>query len=922
VSNSHTKSLDFPRVSRSFFNGRRCNPSNLIFVKQHFYDFPTVLLSNITGALSNKLPEISEISKLNDTNIICLTESWCNTDIPDDAIGISNYSFYRRDRQDGRAGGGLICYINENIPVVKLWSELNEIDLETLFITIRPKRLPRGISSITVGVVYHPPKCDDWNMTTHLINCVDKIRQQYPHTRFIICGDFNHMKDSFFKQTCQFQQIVKHPTHGNSKIDLFYTDLTDYYNEPVHEPGIGLSKHQTIIIKSNNRCVEKPKIVFVEKRKQTKQNKSNLILELSQVSWVDLFKTDSCKQKFEIFMDVINRKMNEHLPVVKTQVNNNDMPWVTDRFRYFIKRRQFHFKSGNDTLYRFYRNKVNRERKRLKQQFVNTTLSTLKGKSSKNWWDLIKSITGKNTKVNHLQRLANSLFDGDIQKLSNEINLSFQNVSSHLAPLHSCHATDFIVPNEYIISVEEVEKQLSKINIKKSPGPDGIPSWLLKEACHELAAPICAIWNASLSQSYIPFEWKSANTCPLPKVSHPVSFEKDLRPISLTPILSKGLEYHTRNWLMNIFKPHIDDYQYGSLKECSTIFALAQLIHEWLLSSESKQPITRILLLDFKKAFDLVDHNIIVDKIAAIDTPPFLSNWLKSFLSDRKQRVKIGSTTSSWANLNAGVPQGTLLGPILFLLHINDLNTVCPSVKYVDDTTIWESCTHNIGNSKIQISANQVTDWCQKNNMQINCDKTKEMIIYFGKKEINLPNITMNGKHLERVDNTKLLGIVINNKLTWDDHVNYMCTKVSKRIYFIRLLKRAGVMPNDILLVYFSIIRSVLEYGSEIWHPGLNKMQTRKLEYIQKRVVKIIFPDLPYYEAIKKHDIPLLEDRREEICKRFFLSISKPENKLHKFLPTKCNISHLRSNRKFNLPKVKTDRLKHSPIFYGVFNFQ
>ena len=509
-----------------------------------------------------------------------------------------------------------------------------------------------------------------------------------------------------------------------------------------------------------------------------------------------------------------------------------------------------------------------------------------------------------------------------MQKLSEEINNSFQRVSSHLKPLDYIENHKFDIPSKYIITVEEVEKQLSKINLKKSPGPDGLPSWLLREACHHLAAPVCAIWNASLRQSFVPNVWKSANTCPLPKVSPPTSFDKDLRPISLTPILSKGLEYHTRNWLMDVFKPHIDEYQYRSLKNCSTTFALAQLVHEWLLSSESSQPITRILLLDFKKAFDLVDHHIISDKLTEIDTPPFLTQWLRSFLCGRQQRVKIGNIVSPWADMNAGVPQGTLLGPVLFLLHINNLQTVCPSVKYVDDTTLWESIAPDMNNSKLQTAANQVTNWCTNNNMQINCDKTKEMIIYFGKKVINIPDKTMNGKQLERVEKSKLLGIIINNKLTWDDHVNYICAKVSKRIYFIRLLKRAGIAHDDIVLVFFSIIRSVLEYGAEVWHPGLNKKQTEKIEYIQKRVMKIIFPSLSYNEVIEKHNIPLLAERREDICKRFFISISKPDHKLHKFLPKKCNLSHLRSKRAFHLPQVKTNRLKNSPIFYGVFKFQ
>ena len=180
-----------------------------------------------------------------------------------------------------------------------------------MFVTIRPKRLPRGVTNITIGVVYHPPKSDDWIMTEHLINAVDLIRQTFPNTGFIICGDFNHMKDSYFKQTCQFHQIVKNPTHVNSKIDLYYTNIKEYYNEPVHEPGIGLSKHQTIMLISNNKLKEKPEKVFIEKRKVTHKNKLNLLSEISQNSWLELFKTDSCKEKFECFMNTLNDKIDE-----------------------------------------------------------------------------------------------------------------------------------------------------------------------------------------------------------------------------------------------------------------------------------------------------------------------------------------------------------------------------------------------------------------------------------------------------------------------------------------------------------------------------------------------------------------------------------------------------------------------------------
>jgi hypothetical protein len=559
----------------------------------------------------------------------------------------------------------------------------------------------------------------------------------------------------------------------------------------------------------------------------------------------------------------------------------------------------------------------------MRKQLKSNTMTSLKNSNPKNWWQKIKSLCGSNTKCENLQSIAHSLFDGDVNSLAETINDHFREVSSHLSPLPSVNNLEIQdIPDEFIISVQSVEKRLKNINVSKAPGPDDIPSWILKDLHFELAPPICALWNSSFRDSYVPQIWKSANTIPLPKTSPVLNIQKDLRPISLTPILCKGIEFYARDWFMNIFKSQIDEFQYGSQSECSTVIALVQLFHNWLLNLDSGKNIIRILLVDFSKAFDLVDHNILIDKVSKTGVPDFLVTWLRSFLCGRQQRVKIGNTFSKWVPLNAGVPQGTLLGPSTFLLHINDLETDCHSVKYVDDTTIWEMCDKRGENSNIQKAANQTYDWCQRNNMRLNTDKTKEMLMDFSKKPFNIEPICMNGNNIERVRSSKLLGVIINNTLTWNDHVEYICSKASKRLYFLRLLKRANIPPLDIVHVYCSTIRSLLEYACEVWHPGLSKQQCSKIEMIQKRAFKIAFPEFSYNDALLKSNIQTLNDRRRDRCETFFKNISNPTHKLHNLLPKQTNITHLRSNRKFTLPRVKTNRLKNSPIFYGVFNFQ
>jgi hypothetical protein len=550
-------------------------------------------------------------------------------------------------------------------------------------------------------------------------------------------------------------------------------------------------------------------------------------------------------------------------------------------------------------------------------------MQNLKSSNPKNWWQKIKSLTGQHKKGDNLESLAQSTCDGDKMVLANTINEFFKNVSSHLSPLSTPnYPCNYDVPDEYIITVDSVEERLRKINVTKAAGPDDIPSWLLKDLYQELAPPVCSIWNSSFRNSYVPHIWKSANTCPLPKKTPPLDLQKDLRPISLTPILSKGIEFYARDWFMYFFKNHIDTFQYGSQSESSTVIALVQLLHSWLIDLDSGKNIIRILLIDFSKAFDLVDHTILMNKILKLDIPDFLSSWLYSFLCDRRQRVKIGNTFSEWTDINAGVPQGTLLGPSTFLLHINDLQTECHAVKYVDDTTIWETCDKRGQNSRIQNAANQTYEWCQSNNMKINTDKTKEMLINFSKKPFPINSITMNENEIERVRKSKLLGIIINDTLTWGDHIDYICGKAAKRLYFLRLLKRANIPPMDIIHVYYSTIRSLLEYACEVWHPGITKQQSEKLELIQKRALKIAFPNLSYNDILKQTKAHTLHDRRDDRCRTFFNAILNKKHRLHNLLPPKNNMQHLRSKRQYTLPKVKTERLKRSPIFYGVFNYQ
>ncbi len=374
---------------------------------------------------------------------------------------------------------------------------------------------------------------------------------------------------------------------------------------------------------------------------------------------------------------------------------------------------------------------------------------------------------------------------------------------------------------------------------------------------------------------------------------------------------------------MEFLEEILDDHQFGSRKGYSTVHALVELHHQWLEAVETTGSVVRVLMLDFRKAFDRVDHHILLTKLANLGLPDFLLKWMTSFLCERQQRVKIGQVTSTWRTINAGVPQGTLLGPPCFLLHINDLQTCCNMCKYVDDSSLWEVCDRSGSDSKIQQAANEAIQWSNDNNMQLNYDKTHEMIIYFGRKPHNLAPITMGGKSISQANVSKLLGVMLSNDLGWEAHVEYICSKSSRRIYFLRLLKRGGATPVEIRDTYVAIIRSVLEYACEVWHTGLGKLQSDSIEDIQKRALKIAYPQVSYSKALEESGLDTLRQRREDICKAFFTAMQNEQHVLHHLMPQPRKVRKLRNSIKYELPKLHTKRFKvGSLINYGLFNFQ
>lgn len=468
------------------------------------------------------------------------------------------------------------------------------------------------------------------------------------------------------------------------------------------------------------------------------------------------------------------------------------------------------------------------------------------------------------------------------------------------------------------VSEIRVLNYLLKPNVNKACGPDEIPNWFLKEYADIIAPTITEIINASFKEQLVPKIWKQANVTPIPKKKPIKDITKDLRPLSLTSCISKIAEdFVVNDYLRPAVLKVIDKNQFGAIPNSSTTQALISMVHNWLEATDGSGATIRTFMFDYRKAFDLIDYNILLEKICQLDLPHSIINWLIDFLTNRFQRVKLSASCfSEWGPVPLGIPQGTKVGPYLFLIMINDLNlSDTPLWKFVDDTTASEIVKKGQV-SNAQSIVDKVILWSKMNRVQLNSDKCKEIRISFSKQKLNFQPVVVDGKPLKVEEQAKLLGITFNSKLTWNPHIEDTVKKASKRLFFLIQLKRSKVSTTDLVLFYMTCIRSVIDYAVPVFHHALPKYLMEELERIQKRAMAIIYPQFNYNDALSKANISTVKEHFNQICSRLFQEITNnSEHNLYNFLPKNYKPKYnIRKVRKFNIQKIKTERFGNSFI--------
>lgn len=478
-------------------------------------------------------------------------------------------------------------------------------------------------------------------------------------------------------------------------------------------------------------------------------------------------------------------------------------------------------------------------------------------------------------------------------------------------------------------NIEEVEQIIQSIDSKKATGLDGIPIRLIKECPKVVYKKLVELFNRSVDSGIFPDDLKLAKVTPIYNEANGREDLNNYRPISVVPAVAKIFEKIVFNQLYAYLSLNklLSENQSGFRPYHSTTTALLDATNEWLTNMDAGWT-NCVTLLDFTKAFDTVNHSILLRKLSYYGIADISVKWFESYLANRKQRCSINNTLSTKKNISIGIPQGSILGPLLFILYINDLPN---SVKfsnvrmYADDTSLTtrgESQKSLISQANYDISG--ISNWLKANKLSLNATKTEHMFIASDDKLKQISSkahVYIDGKQIKRVSSSKSLGVVIDERLSWADHVDYMTKKISSGLSGLRRVR--DHIPQEIAIaIYKSLITPWFDYCDVVWD-NLPKTSAERIQKLQNRAARIITRsgyDVRSKDILENLGWENLKTRRikHKATVMFKTMNALAPQSLRKLFKTNENTYHLRGRENnLLLPKPKTNYLKKAFSYEG-----
>lgn len=425
------------------------------------------------------------------------------------------------------------------------------------------------------------------------------------------------------------------------------------------------------------------------------------------------------------------------------------------------------------------------------------------------------------------------------------------------------------------ISETGILNMLLNLDIKKSCGPDNIPNTFLKRYAEWTSKYLHVLFTRSLCEGQVPSDWRTATVKPLHKAGKKQCIQ-NYRPISLTSTVCKLLEHIIHNHISEFLEKYniLTKHQHGFRKGYSTNTQLVLTVHDFAKAINNGKQIDAVFM-DFSKAFDKVCHKKLLHKLGAILKNSQLINWLAAYLENREQFVVFNDHHSERLSVGSGVPQGSVLGPLLFLLFINDvLHGIPVKVRlYADDCVLYSEIENAADQELLNNALGQVVAWCKAWQMSINFQKTVFMTITRKKHKLKYPYAT-NDIFLSEVTHYKYLGLWITNDLTWTKHLEYVVANANRKLFFLRRALRLST-PSVRLLAYKSVILPILDYACVIWDP-FTKTNITKMEMVQRKAVRFIYNSFgrtSVTELLMKANLPPLTQRNRVSRLKFLFQL-------------------------------------------------
>ena len=922
-------------------------------------------------SIYNKKDEFHAFVEEHSIDCVFMSESWERPDEPlEDIINLPNHTVISNPHQRRGVGGRPALIINnEKYHVRNITQSLIDIPwgVEATWAIMSPKTVTNDstIQKIAVCSLYSKPNSKKKTLLLdHINQAFHTISTKYGRgLHFIISGDTNDLKlDNILNLSPNMRQLVQGVTRLDppAMLDPIISTLGCYYQQPVCLPPLDAdpdsngspSDHLIVVMRPINTLNNKPgrNVREVKVRPLLDSGLAKFKQWIQEQDWTEVLNAESVDNKAEQLHNMVLDKLDEFCPEKTRKISSDDQPWYTEQLKRLNRRirREFSKKRRSKRyrkLKKLYLKKVLEAKRNFKSKMIDDVMQARTGQ----WYSKLKRISNfDQTKSEVVQ--VDSISHLSDQEQAEAIADSFSAISNEYEPVN---ADEIEIPPFTQASIpqfkpHQIRKYLQGIKTNKATAPGDIPARIIKDFALYLCIPFADIVNSGLKNGKWPTQYKRETITPTPKQFPPETAEM-LRPIANLCNLNKIMEKIVSEMVICDMSDKLDPSQYGNQKHTSIQHYLVRLLHRVLTSVDrnSKGEVNAVLCMfvDWKQAYSRQCHTLGVQSFITNGVRPALIPLLISYFEDRQMRVKWHGKLSAPRKLPGGGAMGASLGNWEYLSQTNNNADCIPEedrFKFVDDLSTLEVINLlTVGMSsfymknqvpsdipvhgqyiestklKSQHYLDQINKWTEEHKMVINQKKTKAMIFNYTDNYKFTTRLQLKEENIEIVNKMKILGTIVNDKLSWDDNCQSIIKKVNARMQLLRSVQSFGATHSEMVHLWTIFCRSVLEQSSAVWHSSLTQENIDDLERTQKSFCKIVLKDkyTSYDNALYKLNMDSLHERREILQLKFAKSGIKHE-KLNDLFPKPENLCKMerRNVENFKVNFANTERLRKASI--------